>query len=121
MSVNRRSLLVATGALLLFRAVEARSGRSTAERLRTLISDVGAARRLGRDYLRQVPEEFDEGILVQAIFGEIPRLEAMSDTALRDQLEQRIQRDFDSFRTVDALGWTVALTEARACALISLV
>lgn len=80
-------------------------------------------RRLGRAYRTHRPEEDDPGVLASAIQSEDP-VSASNRRAGSDrdaQIDQCIQRDFEVGRTVQLEGWILSMTEARQCALYSLL
>lgn len=90
-----------------------------AERLVRLLPHADSAARTGRRYLEDTPREADATRLV-ALIGATPA-GADSDAALREYLEARIRQDFIDGATVAVDGWLLAVTEARLCALVSLL
>jgi len=84
-----------------------------------LLPHVDSAARLGRRYLQDTPREAHVGRLV-ALIGVNPA-DTESDAALRERLEARIRQDFIEGATVTVDGWRLAATEARLCALVSLL
>ena len=92
-----------------------------AARLRTLIYDHAAARRLGRLYVSHVPAEDDLRILARLAVAS-PEAQpvdviALDRTSLRHRLDARVRDDFASGTTVRLDGWVLSRTEARLCAL----
>ena len=89
--------------------------------LRTLLYDRAAARRLGRAYVRQVPEEDDPRILARLTLalpeGQYGDAIALDPTSLRDRIDERVRNDFAASTTVQLDGWVLSRTEARLCAL----
>jgi hypothetical protein len=59
-------------------------------------------------------------VLVQALFGSGSGTGHLSDDQFRQSVRRTIQRDFDCARVVEVDGWTMAVAEARLCALISM-
>ncbi|HXR19681.1 MAG TPA: hypothetical protein VN757_07095 [Steroidobacteraceae bacterium] len=129
MRYTRRFVLLwigcASGLSLMPRHVQARAHRATpdelAARLRTLLYDRAAARRLGRLYVRQVPAEDDPRILARLTVA-LPEAQqvdaiALDRTSLRHRLDARVRGDFASGTTVQLDGWVLSRTEARLCAL----
>jgi hypothetical protein len=72
---------------------------------------------LGRRYRERVPAEDDPRVLEAAILSDAP---APPPTSARAWLEDRVQRDFATGRTVTLNGWVLSITEARQAALYSL-
>jgi hypothetical protein len=68
---------------------------------------------LGRRYRETVPAEDDPRALEAAILADAP-------TSARTWLDDQVQRDFATGRTVTLNGWVLSLTEARQSALYSL-
>ena len=95
-------------------------------RLIDVFHDKRFVRELGQRYLEQAPAEKDIVILVREILGRSPATTATADgpgsgVGLRAEVEDRVQGDFAAGRTVLAGGWILSLTEARQCALFSLL
>jgi len=119
LSLHRRDVLLALGALALSGALGPRgaaapagpSGRDLAARLR----DPDAARALGIRYLSQHPEERDLGFLHAATLAGAGE-GARSVEALR----ARCREDFRRGDTVLIDRWVLARTECRLCALVAL-
>ena len=78
---------------------------------------------LGRRYRALVPAEDDLEALVQIIVAELPDNVPPHASArtLGVHLDEQVQRDFASGATVTLHGWVLSLTEARQCALFSLM
>lgn len=72
---------------------------------------------LGRRYREIVPAEDDPRALEAAILSDAP---APPPASARTWLEDRVQRDFATGRTVTLNGWVLSITEARQAALYSL-
>lgn len=86
------------------------------------LTDGGHARRLGRLYLEQVPEEADSGVLVDLIFPDLPAEgQGPGQSEVAREVMERICRDYAEGRFVTVEGWVVAETEARLWALASVV
>jgi hypothetical protein len=82
-------------------------------RLLEILRDERAVRELGARYRELVPNENDARSLTHAIVG--------TTGAARTQVEAQVQRDFVDGRTVTLNGWVLSVTEARQCALLSLL
>ena len=77
-------------------------------------------RDLGMHYREMYPTECDADVLSAAILGsDMPAL--TNAPALHSYLEATIRSDFAVGRTVLLKGWVLSVTEARQCALFSLV
>ena len=86
-------------------------------RLLELLQDRRLVRELGERYREMVPAEDDAGALARAI---LPSATESARESLRTRIDDHVQDDFDSGRTVTLKGWVLAVTEARQCALYSL-
>ena len=77
-------------------------------------------RDLGMHYREVYPAERDADILRAAILGS--DMPALADApTLHSHLAATIRSDFAAGRTVLLKGWVLSVTEARQCALFSLV
>ena len=96
-----------------------------ARRLAGMLRHPDSAARLGRLYLDERPREADATLLVTLIGAArgpaLPPPSPTTDEALRADLEERIRNDFILGNTVAVDGWLLSLTEARLCALVSLL
>jgi hypothetical protein len=73
---------------------------------------------LGRRYREIVPAENNADALTHAIVSE-PH--TMPRVPLHARVKEQVQRDFTDGRTVTLNGWVLSVTEARQCALYSLL
>ena len=78
----------------------------------SLIWESKEIRAIGKEFLKQTPEERRVRKLVNLL------TDRSSDT---DTLENEITKDFKSGRTVLVDGWILSETEARQCALASTI
>lgn len=99
------------------RAIE-RGSTLAAPRLLAVVHDPRIVAKIGRHYRELAPAEDDGSTLAKAILADLDPLSAGS---LESRLHDRIRHDFAGGRTVTLHGWVVALTEARQCALYSLM
>lgn len=103
------------------------SGSATREamRLAGVLRHPDGAALLGRLYLAESPREADAARLVALIGAALgPALKPVSaatDAALRAGLDERIRNDFIGGDMVMVGGWLLSITEARLCALVSLL
>lgn len=135
MSFSRRkilksSLVVAALQLLGLSAGNLRPSLATApqglaERLVKLHGAQSSAQAVGRAYLSLVPAESDPSTLLALICS--PGPENRDGTAdldgegLRDRLMCQHKRDFLEGRTIRIRGWVLSRTEARLCALTTVM
>jgi len=123
MSATRRMLLVAFGMTAL-PVVTARGGDDLADlgrRLKGLLNDPDAARRVATAYLTDI--EATDFRRAAADLG-MPALLApagrISETsALRSWLGARIRHDFATGWVIDVAGWRLSRTEVGACLLVA--
>ncbi len=96
-----------------------------ARRLADVLRHPDSAALLGRLYLDGNPREADAARLVTLIGASpgpaLPPVSVATDEALRASLEERIRNDFINGDTVAVDGWLLSITEARLCALVSLL
>jgi hypothetical protein len=129
--VSRRTVLAGLAAGIVGAAIGLRlywpggSIKREARRLAGMLRHPDSAAWLGRLYLDGKPREADAALLVTLIgAARGPTLPAISPTtgeALRASLEARIRNDFVYGNMVAVDGWLLSLTEARLCALVSLL
>jgi hypothetical protein len=96
-----------------------------AEQLAGLIHHADSAALLGRLYLNGAPHEADPARLAGLIgvtpVPALPAGDGGGQEALRKRLAERIRGDFLNGDTVEVDGWLLAISEARLCALVSLL
>lgn len=73
-------------------------------------------RHIGESYLQTHPEEADRDHLLTTLQSEARQNAPRAPC----RLDQQVQRDFASDRTVRVNGWVLSHTEARLCALATL-
>jgi hypothetical protein len=108
---------------LVLPVVAGETDRATTENLATpqlleILRAPHVVREIGECYRQSVPAEDSRQAIEEAIRAELnsTRL-APIDQRLRDQ----VQRDFTHGRTITVNGWILSVTEARQCALFSLL
>jgi hypothetical protein len=129
--VSRRTVLAGLAAGIVGAAIGLRlywSGGSVmreARRLAGMLRHPDSAAWLGRLYLEGRPREADAALLVTLIGAArgpaLPPASPTTGKALRESLEARIRNDFIFGNTVAVDGWLLSITEARLCALVSLL
>jgi hypothetical protein len=75
----------------------------------------------GKTYFEKVPDEKDDNKLIQLLSGNSSIKDSKDETAIHRYLDQKIKEDFETGNTIMIKGWVLAVTEARQCALFSLV
>lgn len=87
--------------------------------------DLQAARAVGKAYLRDIPQESNASILTDMILKSgtalMQRLDVLSEKNLIAKLRSTITEDFISGNTIQVDGWVLSRTEARLCALCTLL
>ncbi|MBI4623510.1 MAG: hypothetical protein HY736_09880 [Verrucomicrobia bacterium] len=86
--------------------------------LLAVLRDGRVVRDLGRRYREVVPAEDNARALVRAILA---GSHATAPAPLPARVRNQVQRDFKAGRTVTLNGWILSVTEARQCALYSLL
>ncbi|MEX0821751.1 MAG: hypothetical protein WD021_06365 [Rhodothermales bacterium] len=84
-----------------------------------ILRDRESVRAIGASYRRTVPFEDDVHVLAAQITGDMKR--SGGSAANQADIEKQVRRDFDRGRTVQIDGWVLSRTEARQCALFSLI
>jgi hypothetical protein len=131
LSVSRRTVLAGLAAGIVGAAIGLRlywSGgnvKREARRFADMLQHPDSAAWLGRLYLDGRPREADAALLVTLIGAArgpvLPPAAPNTEEALRASLEARIRNDFISGNMVAVDGWLLSITEARLCALVSLL
>jgi hypothetical protein len=97
---------------------------SRSERLAGLLAHQEGAHAVGLEYLRVMPQEASQTVLIARVVERLPggfrTLDEAGDGRLRDLLLRATVEDFGDLETVELQGWVLARTEARLCALASL-
>jgi len=82
------------------------------------LADKKAIAEAGAAYLKQFPKENDKTTLSKLLIG----ANASQDkSAMEKQLDNSVLDDFKTNKTVTAAGWVLSVTEARQCALYSIL
>lgn len=74
----------------------------------------------GTGYLKTVSAENSKRQLVELLKENIDTT-VKDNAAIQSAIDKKVQYDFDTGNTVTANGWILSLTEARQCALFSLI
>ena len=75
----------------------------------------------GASYLQKIPAEKSHNKLVQLLADGSSIAGSSDESAIHQYLEEKIKKDFDEGKTVMVNGWVLSVTEARQCALFSLI
>jgi len=124
MNLDRRRFLQVTAAGMVASLASSACSRDSADDARRpgLLEMLGAERvwQIGSHYREAVPSENNEAALRAAISGSRPKTRSLS-TLWSDPIARQVRADFAAGRTVIVDGWVLSATEARQCALFSLV
>ncbi|GAA4465490.1 hypothetical protein GCM10023189_46180 [Nibrella saemangeumensis] len=88
------------------------------------LTDEATVRRIGKAYRAQVPTEANQETLTDRLLEGSPAalvIRSFGKSMLGPLLDHKIRRDFKEGRIVVLEGWLLSQTEARQCALYSLV
>lgn len=71
----------------------------------------------GMAYRKQFPKEDDKIVLSNLLVGSARQ----DPSAIQKHLDDNVLQDFKNSKTVTAAGWVLSITEARQCALYSIL
>ena len=83
--------------------------------------DENMIRDAGKAYIEKTPAENDDQKLMQILSDNNAIKNSTDEKAIHQYLDEKIKHDFETGNTVLVKGWVLAVTEARQCALFSLV
>ena len=83
--------------------------------------DEDTVRTAGKAYLQKNPAENDDDKLIELLEGNSSIAGSSDEKEIQQFLEEKIKKDFEEGRTLLVQGWVLAITEARQCALYSLI
>jgi hypothetical protein len=78
-------------------------------------------KKTGQAYLQKTPAENAHDELVRLLANDSTIANSSDEAAIHQYLEEKIKNDFDEGKTVTVNGWVLSVTEARQCALFSLI
>jgi hypothetical protein len=78
-------------------------------------------REIGAAYRNTFPGESTSDALSKALISDSGLSANISDSILRDHMDQQVRRDFEHGRIVRLNGWILSRTEARQSALYSIL
>ena len=80
--------------------------------------DIKTINETGLAYRKLFPAEDNQAALNQLLLGN----NASNDkNIIQKQLDEQVDQDFKAGKTVTAKGWVLSITEARQCALYSII
>jgi len=83
--------------------------------------DEQTIKKTGASYLQKRPAEKNHKELVRLLADNSSIADSSNESAIHQYLEEKIKKDFDEGKTVMVNGWVLSVTEARQCALYSLI
>jgi hypothetical protein len=83
--------------------------------------DENTIKDVGKGYLQKNPGENDDDKLIQLLADNNPIAGSSDEKAIHQYLDEKMRQDFETGKTVLVKGWVLAVTEARQCALFSLI
>ena len=89
--------------------------------LLSLFGNTRTVRNLGRTYRSAFPNEDGANVLSHALLFDAGLSRHSAEGALHDQLDQNVRNDFVRGNVVELSGWILSRTEARQCALYSIL
>jgi hypothetical protein len=80
--------------------------------------DLKTIKETGKAYLKLIPSEKDQATLTSLLLGNDTSKDKKS---IQKLLDSRVKQDFETNKIVTAAGWVLSITEARQCALYSIL
>lgn len=81
------------------------------------LADVKTIKEAGRDYRKLFPAEDDQATLTRLLSGNNPKDKKL----IQKLLDNSVTHDFETGKIITASGWVLSVTEARQCALYSIL
>ncbi len=75
----------------------------------------------GKAYIKKAPTENNKNKLIQLLSDNSSIAESSDQYAIHLYLDKKVKHDFETGNTVLVKGWVLSETEARQCALYSLI
>jgi hypothetical protein len=82
------------------------------------IADIKTINQAGKAYRKMVSDEDDKSKLTALLTAQNT---ITSKDAIQASLDNRVKEDFKTGKTVTVSGWVLSVTEARQCALFSIL
>lgn len=83
--------------------------------------DKDMIKEVGQAYLTKTPKENNNKALLQLLAGNDAMAKSNDEKAIHQYIDEKIKQDFANGNTLLIKGWELAVTEARQCALFSLL
>jgi hypothetical protein len=83
--------------------------------------DENTIKDVGKTYLEKTSAENSEDKLEKLLADDSNIADSKDEKAIHQYLDKKIHNDFEAGNTVMLKGWILAVTEARQCALFSLI
>ena len=85
------------------------------------LADVKTIIATGMAYRKAYSEEDDKNKLTELLLANSALQSSSDDKAIRCMLENKVENDFKTGKIAVVKGWVLSLTEARQCALFSIL
>jgi len=85
------------------------------------LADVNTIMAAGLAYRREHREEDNKTRLTELLLANSAPQSPSDDKAIRSMLENKVENDFKTGKIAVVKGWVLSLTEARECALFSMM
>ena len=85
------------------------------------ILDKKTIKDIGENYRKQYPSEDSKSKLSDLLIAGSPITDRSESPSVQSYFDKKIQDDFSSGHTTMVNGWILSVTEARQCALLSLI
>jgi hypothetical protein len=82
------------------------------------LADKNTISEAGNAYRKQFPKEDDKTVLSNLLIGNNT---SPDKSSIQKSLDDRVLLDFKSGKTITSAGWVLSITEARQCALYSIL
>lgn len=89
----------------------------------SLFCDEKSIQEIGKEYRRRIPGENHKEKLTTLLLSDLSgkKLKFTDEQVITEFLDKKIIRDFSEYKTIMIHGWIISVTEARQCALYSLI
>ncbi|MDB5122827.1 MAG: hypothetical protein JWP94_956 [Mucilaginibacter sp.] len=84
-------------------------------------ADVNTITETGKAYRQQHSEEDNKKKLAELLLSDSMLADSSDIHAIRNMLDNKVNTDFKTGNTAEITGWVLSLTEARECALFSIL
>ena len=85
------------------------------------IFDIKTMIEAGQAYIKQVPGEGNKNKLTKLLSEDIPVTGSINTDFIHTYMDNKVRQDFQAGKTIIVDGWILSVTEARQCALFSLL